>query len=83
MRTGRELMDLQQRVKVCGKAFLGFGSAFALIAHFVTDQPMPWWPDTAIMGAFAGLLAALGSWQHWRSNRFIWDAVRTAFHRRA
>jgi len=35
------------------------------------------------MGAFAGLLASLGTWQHRRSNRFIWDIVRTAFHRRA
>jgi len=83
MRNGRELADLRRSAKVAGTAFLGFGGAFALIAHFVTDQPMAWWPDTAIMGGFAGLLAALGTWQHRRSNRFIWDAVRTAFHRRA
>jgi hypothetical protein len=30
----------------------------AVVAHYVTSEPMPWWPDTAIFGGFMGALAA-------------------------
>jgi hypothetical protein len=30
----------------------------ALLAHFTTSEPMPWWPDTVIFGAFMGALSA-------------------------
>jgi hypothetical protein len=30
----------------------------ALLAHFVTEEPMPWWPDTFVFAGFMGALAA-------------------------
>ena len=32
---------------------------FALLYHWVTVEPLPWWPDTVIMGVFMGALASL------------------------
>ena len=40
------------------KAFIITGPVMALLAHFMTSESMPWWPDTAIFGAFMGALAA-------------------------
>jgi hypothetical protein len=30
----------------------------ALLAHYLTVEPMPWWPDTFVFGGFMGALAA-------------------------
>ena len=62
-------------------AFLIVGSIMAVVTHFVTSEPMPWWPDTAIMGATFGSMAALGMIQHQRFNRQLWSAMKGAFRR--
>lgn len=41
--------------------FVLAGIVSGAIVHFITREPMPWWPDTAIMGAFFGAIAALGA----------------------
>jgi hypothetical protein len=38
--------------------------AAGTLVHFVTIYPMPWWPDTLIMGLPFGAVAALSAWQH-------------------
>lgn len=40
------------------RAFVIGAIGMGLLAHFVTTEPMPWWPDTAIFGAFMGAVAA-------------------------
>jgi hypothetical protein len=40
------------------KAFIIAGPIMALLAHFMTSEPMPWWPDTLIFGGFMGAFAA-------------------------
>jgi hypothetical protein len=30
----------------------------AVVAHYMTSEPMPWRPDTVIFGGFTGALAA-------------------------
>ena len=57
-----------------------------LIGHFMTAEPMPWWPDTAIFGAFMGALAAFVAMRisHFRkagrhlrgAGRAAWSGVR-------
>ena len=39
------------------KTFAISAPLFALFYHWIAIEPMPWWPDTAIMGAFMGALA--------------------------
>jgi hypothetical protein len=68
-------------VKLYLKTFLVVGVSLGVITHFVTREPMPWWPDTAIMGAAFGTLAALGTFQHRRTNRLVWNALKGAFRR--
>ena len=63
------------------KTFLLVGSILGVIVHFVTRESMPWWPDTAIMGATFGTMAALGTFQHHRTNRLLWNALKAAFRR--
>lgn len=63
------------------KTFLLVGSCFGTIVHFVTRESMPWWPDTVIMGATFGTLAALSMFQHRRTNRLVWNALKSAFRR--
>ena len=40
------------------KTFLVSAPLFALFYHWVTIEPLPWWPDTVVMGVFMGALAA-------------------------
>jgi hypothetical protein len=68
-------------VKMYLKAFLLVGLSMAILTHFVTTESMPWWPDTAIMSAVFGTLAALGTYQHHRTNRILWNALKGAFRR--
>jgi len=63
------------------KTFLLAGSSLGIVTHFVTQESMPWWPDTAIMGAMFGTIAALGAFQHHRTNRLLWDALKGAVRR--
>ncbi len=68
-------------MKLYLKTFLLVGSCFGVLTHFVTRESMPWWPDTAIMGATFGTLATLGTFQHRRTNRILWNALKSAFRR--
>ena len=61
--------------------FLLVGLTMGVITHFVTRESMPWWPDTAVMGAMFGTLAALGTIQHRRTQRPVWNALKGAFRR--
>ncbi len=40
------------------KAFVVAAPTIAVLAHFLTEEPMPWWPDTVVFGGFMGALAA-------------------------
>ena len=40
------------------KAFVIAAPVVALLAHYTTSEPMPWWPDTFVFGAFMGAFAA-------------------------
>jgi hypothetical protein len=40
------------------KAFIITGLTVALLAHYVTVERMPWWPDTIVFGGFMGALGA-------------------------
>jgi hypothetical protein len=40
------------------KTFIIAAPVMALLGHFMASEPMPWWPDTVIFGAFMGALAA-------------------------
>ena len=42
------------------KAFIVAAPTMALLAHFLTEERMPWWPDTVMFGGFMGALAAFG-----------------------
>ena len=62
------------------KTFVISAPIFAVFYHWVTLEPLPWWPDTAIMGSFMGALAAfvvmrLGFAQ--RAIRHLWNALAT------
>ena len=63
------------------KTFLLVGLISGIIVHFVTRESMPWWPDTAVMGATFGTMAALGIYQHHRTNRLVWNALKGVFRR--
>jgi hypothetical protein len=39
----------------------------ALLAHYITAEPMPWWPDTFVFG---GLMGALGAFAVMRFMHF-------------
>jgi uncharacterized membrane protein AbrB (regulator of aidB expression) len=63
----------------CVKVFLFWGIVIGLVFHFVTNEPMPWWPDTAMIGAFMGALAvlvAIGRSRDRRANRHLLNATR-------
>jgi hypothetical protein len=68
-------------MKLFLKTFLLAGSIMGVIVHFVTRESMPWWPDTVVMGAAFGTIAALGTYQHRRTNRLVWNALKGAFRR--
>ncbi len=55
--------------------------AAGTLVHFVTIYPMPWWPDTVIMGLPFGVVAALSAWQHRSGNQMIWNALKDAAQR--
>jgi len=40
------------------KAFVIAAPITGLLAHYMTSEPMPWWPDTFVFGGFMGALAA-------------------------
>jgi hypothetical protein len=71
----------RETVKLYLKTFLIAGVIAGVVIHFVTREPMPWWPDTAIMGAMFGTIAALSVYQHHRTNRRVWNALKAAFRR--
>jgi len=41
------------------KIFLIAGAFFGVVAHIVTRESMPWWPDTVIMGVTFGAACML------------------------
>ena len=51
------------------KTFIITAPVFVVVAHLVPDEPMPWWPDALIFGAFMGALSAfaLMRFRHFRS----------------
>jgi rhamnogalacturonyl hydrolase YesR len=55
--------------------------AAGTLVHFVTIYPMPWWPDTLIMGLPFGAVAALSARQHRAGNRMIRDELKGAIER--
>jgi hypothetical protein len=55
--------------------------AAGTLVHFVTIYPMPWWPDTLMMGLPFGAVAALSAWQHRHGNQLIWNALKDAAQR--
>ena len=40
-------------------AFLIAAPIVGVLVHLITKEPMPWWPDTAIVGAMGGVFAML------------------------
>jgi hypothetical protein len=70
------------------KTFLVSGLALGLLYHAVTTESMPWWPDTAIIGAFMGALATLVAYGHnrdrraWRRWRILARDTRVWWRRR-
>ena len=61
------------------KVFLISGAAMGLLFHAVTKEAMPWWPDTAMIGAFMGAMGVLiaGGWRRdRRAHRRIREAAR-------
>ena len=75
MRPGPQISSLLFYAKV----FLISGTAMGLLYHAVTKEPMAWWPDTAMIGAFMGamgVLIAIGRRRERRMNRRIRDAAR-------
>ena len=63
------------------KTFLAVGVTMGVIVHYVTREAMPWWPDTAIMGATFGTMAATGMLQHHRTHRRFWYALTVTYQR--
>jgi hypothetical protein len=62
--------------------FLVSGTALGVFFHTVTKESMPWWPDTAIIGAFMGamgVLIAAGWRRDRRANRRIREVARLTF----
>jgi hypothetical protein len=68
-------------VKLYLKTFLIVGASLGALTHFVTRYPMPWWPDTAIMGSAFGTVATLSVFQHRRTNRIMWNRIKASFRR--
>lgn len=53
------------------------------VLYYVSNaHAMPWWPDAVIIGLIFGVIALLSVWQHHRTNRMIWNALRGAMRRR-
>ena len=71
----------RETMKFYLKTFLVVGSCLGVITHFVTRESMPWWPDTVIMGTTFGTLATLSMFQHHRTNRLLWNALKGVFRR--
>ena len=69
-------------IKACLTTFLLVSVGAGIFFHVVTRDPMPWWPDTAIMGVPFGILAVLSRVQHRRSNELIWHALKGLAGRR-
>jgi hypothetical protein len=65
VRLGPNISSLLFYVKI----FLIFGVGLALLFHAVTQEAMPWWPDTAIVGLYMGALAAIVAYGHNRDRR--------------
>lgn len=62
--------------------FLFVTVGVSVFYYSLNANAMPWWPDALIIGLPFGLVATLGAWQHHRTNRMIWNALRGAIRRR-
>ena len=65
MRLGAHVSSLLSYVKI----FLIVGVGLALLFHGVTTDPMPWWPDTVIVGVNLGAFATIVAYAHNRDRR--------------
>ena len=66
------------------KTFFVWGALIATFYHFVTRQPMSWWPDTAIIGIFFGALAVIVAARRQidrENNRRMWAALKALAQR--
>ena len=67
------------------KTFVVSAPLFGLFYHWIAVEPLPWWPDTAIMGAFMGALASFALMRllfgH-RAARHLGRAAKIAIRRR-
>ena len=59
------------------KIFVIFGGGLALFIRAVTREPMPWWPDTAIVATYMGGFALLVAWSR-GADRRSWRHLRNA-----
>ena len=53
------------------KAFVVSAPTMALLAHFLTEEPMPWWPDTVMFGGFMGAMAAVAVMRFTHARRAV------------
>jgi hypothetical protein len=64
------------------KTFVISAPIFGVFYHFMTREPLPWWPDTVIMGGAMGALASLVLMRlsfTRRATRRLLDAVFSLF----
>jgi len=76
----RDVTDL----KFYAKTFVTAGAIIGTFFHLVTREPMPWWPDTAIMGAvfgFFAVLVAVNARTGRETNHRIWGGLKTLARR--
>jgi hypothetical protein len=75
---------VEDAMKFYVKTFLISAVGFGAFFHFVTRQPMPWWPDTAIMGLTFGIIATLAAFRSRmdrETNRRLWSALKAVLKR--
>ena len=61
------------------KTFVFWGTLISVFYHFVTRQPMPWSPDTVIIGSFFGALAIIVATRRQidrENNRRVWAVLK-------
>ncbi|HEV3061074.1 MAG TPA: hypothetical protein VGY48_22700 [Vicinamibacterales bacterium] len=61
------------------RVFLVATTIFGLLAHFLARTSLPWWPDTAMIGATFGTFATLSAIQHRRDNQRFWKAIKVGW----
>jgi hypothetical protein len=54
------------------KAFAVAAPLGILVAHYVPDTPMPWYPDAVIFGGFMGAMTAFIVMRLTHAGRVIW-----------